>query len=217
MTGLRPPFGDNRDLSCLGCATTTPDSMFCPHCGSPLCFNCLPPDKHVCTDPSGGDDAEAAPKTPTTDAHQRLLDAITARRKLAQQAWRVEDWRTARHNEVWAGELNMDHMPVPIGQMFDTSFAGFITANDPAQIVRDTAAHLRIAKRHKPGYWGGEPEYGYHEETTTTGKLVQVRNDQPDPPDCCECCAEAWPCPDWLDVASSYPAEVSHGVDRTAD
>jgi len=96
----------------------------------------------------------------TTVSHQRLLDAITARRSLAKAA--DIEWE---YDDVYVGSTRARHK----------------AANDPAQILRDTAAHLRVIERHRlvdgtcAWCWNG------------VGELLP------------------WPCPDWLDVASSYP------------
>lgn len=38
---LRPDTGDGRSLRCARCPVVTPDAMFAPCCGTPMCENCL--------------------------------------------------------------------------------------------------------------------------------------------------------------------------------
>lgn len=117
------------------------------------------------------------------DRYSRLLAAITARRELAEAACH-------RGNGIWttgAGgtgrcTIESDRGLVVYDEHNSTDEqTAHISFNDPAQILRDTAAHLRIVERHRPvdgtcaWCWNG------------VGELLP------------------WPCPDWLDVASSYP------------
>lgn len=119
------------------------------------------------------------------DRYSRLLAAITARRELAEAACH-------RGNGIWttgAGgtgrcTIESDRGLVVYDEHNSTDEqTAHISFNDPAQILRDTAAHLRIVERHAPLHDGDS--------------VLQ--------PWSCESCELPWPCPDWLDVASSYP------------
>lgn len=147
----------------------------------------------------------------STDLHARLIAAVTARRELAQAAtpgpWAI--WRDLDHQGFYTvgdeagvipeGAVETDGECNPTAHVYVEPDAAFIAANSPAQILRDTEAHLKILERHKPctdghrdaimDHWSAEP-YWRHAPRATC-------HEHASPTD--------WPCPDALDLAGIYP------------
>ena len=133
-----------------------------------------------------------------TDLHARLLAAVTARRELAQAAT-PGPWANRGRTIL---RPDGDYVVVGVGARKSwpsDEDAEHIAFNDPAQILRDIEAHLKILERHKAcaeehrevgemhwtaiPYWRHAPEPACHQHASPT----------------------KWPCSDWLDVAGIYP------------
>lgn len=142
------------------------------------------------------------------DLHERLRVAITARRDIAEAAVADRNGPGDRMDAEWVHDKTRWHVQtqgglgVVSGSVF--VYLRHVAANGPAQILLDTDAHLGVADRHRPctdthddvipTHWSDD-QYLRHAPSP-----VCHQHSRPTP----------WPCPDWLDVASSYP-EVSGG------
>ena len=116
--------------------------------------------------------------------HERLLARITERRQLAEALnGGGETWTAFRYIVGTANNGDVaSTWPDASGRT-----ATFIADNDPAQILRDCDAHLKILERHR-------------RRPDSTASMDLLR-------DHCTWCARRWPCPDVEDLAGSYPEE----------
>ena len=138
--------------------------------------------------------------TTTDDLHARLVAAVTARRELAQAAtpgpWTATsaDRYYGHRSYVWeitdsAGREVVGHQPHEGGGINVEEDANHIAFNDPAQILRDTEAHLKILDLH-PAAVGADD-----------GSWLPATWDEPDAE--CRTC-HLRPCPTRVALAGIY-------------
>lgn len=125
------------------------------------------------------------------DLHARLLAAITRRRELAEAAEMLQPSPWSSSGRRWGSVLAAPGFGHVAHDVEDAACGDHIAANDPAQILRDTTAHLRVLERHKPR------EAVVAECSVCIERIDDGGN--------CGHYAPDWPCPDIEDLASVYP------------
>lgn len=145
----------------------------------------------------------------TADLRSRIAVEVERRLAVARAAtpgpWEVggEGRREPKHprGETYTVSVEDDERCRWVADTWDEPDAVLIALHDPADAERRYSAALRVLNRHAPGY-PGEVEYDTHVERTESGRFVEVRNAEPNPPYWCEACSLPHPCPEVLDVGA---------------